>query len=164
MALASCGGSTSDIAQATYTSNGSQSCRPGVTFFTTFSGFTTTSSQPVQVTGFRVLGADPGLRVVGVYAIAANEDRSRIGMSAEYFVKKYRRPLTYYPPSRAVLYPATQNPQWYFLIEVRATKVGDHWTSGVEVSDASGSQDFPDRIHIRTVAVEPHPDECPADI
>ena len=162
--LTGCGGNAPDIVQATYSTNGSPRCRPGVTFYTGFGGFATTSDHPVPVTDVRIVGADPGLRVVGVYAVSKRDGQSQIGLITEAHVKLYRQPQTFFPPSRAVLYPRNQPPQWYFLIEVRGTRTGDLWTSGLEVTDASGSQQFPDRVHVPVVSEEPHPSECPADL
>ena len=159
-----CGGGQSDIVPGSPDTEGTADCQPGITWFVGFAGFATTADSPQTVNDVRVLGVPSGLRVVGIYALSlSGAKNSRIGLISKAHVLAYRRPERYYPVSHAVLLPEGQKPIWYFVIEIKAASVGDWRTTGLAVSDASGTQTFPDRVEVKAVASPSDPAICPAD-
>ena len=163
--IAACGSSSSaDIVQPTNTSVGTKDCQPGITYYGGFSGFATSDNRPVHVRDVQVLGAPRALKVVGVYAVRLDNTHSRIGLIPLANIVKYRAPERFYPPSKAVLQPVGDHPLWYFVVAVKATAVGEWQTSGLRITDDSGSRDFPDKIGVTAVANPPPPaEDCPTD-
>jgi hypothetical protein len=163
-ALAGCGSSAAgDIVQATYNSVGARDCQPGITYYAGFAGFSTSGTQPEQVRSVQVLGVPKGMKVIGVYAVPLDNKFSRVGLLMRYDIVTYRKGQHFYPASQAVLQPTGEPEQWYFVVALRSTIIGTVETTGLRVTDDSGSVDFPDKVKIATVTTPPQPQDCPPD-